>query len=317
MKKSYWGYQILSTIGFIGLIVLIYVLLKCFSTYEMIDYSEKYSSELLTADGLITTSTFAFLGFVPTNSKSSIIIRKLEWRGLWIKNYFILSILSISLTLISAIAIWWSPIFVPASVVISSIILIFIIFEHWKFNVNPEKKSAKKLIKLIKYINKPDENNIDDKQKIRNILKKFIEPLKFEDNTELIEAIFTTDTMLDYFLHQYNHNKTMKEILKNKSNGLDKKDIEPPSEMEKNQLPIPIFIFKDFCSSIARGKFTLDQKADIVVSIVFKIKKRKSHELISELSELTEFITSSITYDNKEIKYIKNKALDMYTIELI
>ena len=309
MKKSYWGYQILSTIGFIGLIVLIYVLLKCFSTYEMIDYSEKYSSELLTADGLITTSTFAFLGFVPTNSKSSIIIRKLEWRGLWIKNYFILSILSISLTLISAIAIWWSPIFVPASVVISSIILIFIIFEHWKFNVNPEKKSAKKLIKLIKYINKPDKNNIDDKQKIRNILKKFIEPLKFEDNTELIEAIFTTDTMLDCFLHQYNHNKTTKEL-----KWLVKKTMEEPFEMEKTQLPI--FIFNDFCSSIARGKLTPDQKVDIVVSIVFKIKKRNSHELISELSELTEFITSSITYDNKEIKYIKNKAFNMYASKL-
>ena len=81
MKKRYFLFQIIYILLFLGVITTVYVLLGKFTTQEIVTYSKDNSSKLLTADGLITTSTFAFVGFTslsPGSSGSSTSIRRLD-----------------------------------------------------------------------------------------------------------------------------------------------------------------------------------------------------------------------------------------------
>ena len=81
MKILYKFLQSLYIGIFIAVITGIYIILKCLSSEEMFDYSRDNSSVLLTADGLITTSTFAFVGFIslsPSSSGSSTTISRLD-----------------------------------------------------------------------------------------------------------------------------------------------------------------------------------------------------------------------------------------------
>ena len=156
MKILYKFLQSLYIGIFIAVITGIYIILKCLSSEEMFDYSRDNSSVLLTADGLITTSTFAFVGFIslsPSSSGSSTTIRRLDWKGIWVARYYTLLIATVILTVISTLTIGWSSIFMLSSVVISSLILIFIIIKYAYFHISAEKNAAKRFVWIIKNIN--------------------------------------------------------------------------------------------------------------------------------------------------------------------
>ena len=343
MKPWYKAFQTLYIIAVIGIIAGIYAILGFYSSNEMLDYSEKHSSELLTADGLITTSTFAFVGFVslsPSSSGSSTTIRRLDWKGAWVTRYYTLLVTTILLTAISTLTIWWCPIFMLASVVISSLILMFIIVKYSFFHISAEKKAAKKLISIIKNINtkeftwqspkkieviKSEKENIEKRTKrrehvIKTKLRPFINPLKGSHNVDLIREILSSEFAMKHFVYKYKKNMaSLKKVedIANQKNESKTDGPTPTSNVEPSKFET--FIFKRLLLPTLYGNMILKEEAYLAVALANKMAEKIEGQT---MTKLIEFIVYQIFFingeNNKKKTKRKNELLntskDIYTL---
>ena len=109
-----------------------------------------------------------------------------------------------------------------SSVVISSLILIFIIIKYAYFHISAEKNAAKRLVWIIKNINTKQHTLIKKQQhKIKSIIRPFINPLKGSHNVDLIREILSSDAVMEHFL--YKHGKFILEQPKETGKKKDKK----------------------------------------------------------------------------------------------
>ena len=161
-----------------------------------------HEAVFITADGLLTTSTFAFVAFSslsPSSSRSSVFIRRLDWKGTWVFRYSVLLVTSVVLTLISCLLILENLSFLVISVTLSSVIVIYIIIKYVLYHKSSEIKSSKRFMNIVKNLNyTPTKKQLSKKgdgefsHKIKNILRPLINPLKGTHNIDLLRLILSS-----------------------------------------------------------------------------------------------------------------------------
>lgn len=160
-----------------------------FDEANEVSASDTSKTILITADGLITTSTFAFVAFIsisPSSSGSTVSINKLGWKGPYVLRYSILLIISVLLTSISLIFNDAFSQFLLYSALISSLILIIIICKYVYYNNDSSTKSTSVLIRIMKdYSNRGKTITV-----LRNkVTRPYLNPMKGSHNVDFMRAL--------------------------------------------------------------------------------------------------------------------------------
>ena len=203
-----------------------------------------------------------------------------------------------------------------ASVVISSLILIFIIAKYANFHISAEKKAAKKLERIIKKIKiknivcKRGENR---ERQIKLILRPFINPLKGSHNVDLIREILSSESVMEMFLYKYKvfiinsqndivHKDGKIGKFNKRENyifaGLKKISHESTPELER-------FIFGRLLLPTLYGSMKRKEKAYLSVALAIKLGDRQTK---TPKRELIDFIIDEIFFTDKDVSKLKKEA---------
>ena len=296
MKKIYYFKQTSYILLLLFSILGIYFILGYFKNDEMVRYGKENASVFITADGLITTSTFAFVAFAslsPSSSGSSVVIRRLDWKGHWIFRYPWLLGISVVLTVTSVLTIWWNPPFLIASVIISSIILISIIIKYAWFHKDAEKRAANRFNYIIKNIEKPTAKNMD---KFRSILRPLINPLKGTHNMDLLRQILSKDIMMDSLVNKYKMahiNITSK-----------KEDIKEFKGLTEDNISANIIVKRLYVPTVY-GTLTDEEKHYLAATLTIKFTKVLAKTMKKQKKvDITKFIIAELFLINSNEKAI-------------
>ena len=284
MSKKYYSKQLGLFLLYVGAILAVYLFFAF--QKESKDFLEKIAKGenkaiFITADGLITTSTFAFVAFSslsPSSSGSSATIKRLDWKGLWFSRYSTLLITSVSLTLISCLLILENLAFMVISVSISSLIIVWIIIKYVSYHKSSEIKAAKKFENIIKHLNyNPTAKQLAKKSdksyihKLKNILRPIISPLKGTHNVDLLRLILTSEfvkKMQSKHFQKYLNSKDITKILSNS---------EPtPNVPNKNQ--IEIFVYARLLIPTKNGILSPSEEAYLAAALSISFGKYQKEQ---------------------------------------
>lgn len=295
---------------FLGAVVGVYLIfleiptIKNFTIKQLGDElptKNNAASTLMTADGLITTSTFAFAALTsisPSSSGSTLVINRIGWRRVWVFSYPFLLVLTTLITLADVLFIEHDmEVAMFAGVLLSSAILIVIIIAYVSYHLNVNKKAAKKIIILINYLTK--------KQNVKNLKKytrRYFNPLKGSQNVDLFREILTSSTVLKLISEIIEADKSYATKLTNMLKNMIAMNVKNPelkieidsvaNDMDSNYTLIQWkrALYSKIIFMIYDNKvLSNDQKIEIAVKMSIKklVESRKNHAAFTKADAIS------------------------------
>lgn len=218
MRKNNW-WLFFFYIFFVGIpitLAIVFPVLECFYPNNALLSRDNEIGSLMTIDGLITTSTFAFIAFIsisPTSSPSTYVLNKASWSYMLKKEceldgdkskeckgkkylsslgrmLFKIKMMhylyaTLILTIVNIIAMFFSQWVVVVSVILSGLLLLGLIYRYVSFNSIPTKIAGVIISDRLKY-------SSHDDVLFRKQLRNYILPLRSTSNTDLLSSLIKT-----------------------------------------------------------------------------------------------------------------------------